>query len=70
MLANIVGDINRHVACFGIAPKLVIGKFTLDAIKKDYGDLIYDGGLDNQIAGCEFEEADFLWGYYLEKIIP
>jgi len=65
MLTVIVGDIRRYIAYFGTAPKLVIGKFTLDTIEK------YDDDLDNQgqqtIAGCEFEEGDFLWGYYLKN---
>jgi hypothetical protein len=74
MLTNIVGDIQRHIAYFRTAPKLVIGKFTLETIRKEFGDLIYDADLDNQrgqtIAGCEFEEADFWWGYYLKKFVP
>lgn len=63
MLEYIVGDIHRHITYFGIAPKLVIGKSTLETIKKEFGDLVYDADLDNQrqqtIAGCEFEEGDF-----------
>lgn len=74
MLENIVGDIRRYVAHFGITPKLVVGKFTLDSIKKEFGDLIYDADLGNQrqqtISGCEFEEGDFYWGYYLKKFTP
>ena len=67
MLTVIVGDIRRYIAYFGTAPKLVIGKFTLDTIEK------YDADLCNQkqqtIVGCEFEEGDFLWGYYLKKFV-
>jgi hypothetical protein len=74
MLTNIVGDIHRHMAYFGTVPKLVIGKFTLEVIRKEFGDLILDADINNQrqqtISGCEFEEGDFWWGYYLKKLTP